>query len=349
MATQFAAALLTAIVLITPVISASAADFPLASFVPKNGPGIVALVAIKGKIVYSGAAGYAHIDKKIAMKPEYRFNMASASKHFTAMAVLLLEADGKITASDSIRKYIPELPKYTAPITIRHLIHHQGGLPDYEGICGSNDAPMTNQALVDFLKTTKKAQFAPGKKYQYSNSGYGLLAEIVARVGGMPFEDFMARRIFTPAGLKDSFILTPASLQKYQSLPVVGHYESWKEGPYVFSGCDTMVGDGSVIANIFDLHQWFSALHRAKLTDAKNMKKYFTPLTAKGGPAYAYGLEKYDDDGEISFTHDGSWGGYISSVIYYPAREAWIITISNYDGFESGKVTDALYEKFLSE
>jgi CubicO group peptidase (beta-lactamase class C family) len=349
MTTKFASALLTVAALAISGSALSADNFPIASFVPKNGPGIVALVAIKGKIVYSGAAGYAHVAKKIPMKAEYRFNMASVSKHFTAMAILLLEADGKIAASDSIRKHIPELPKYTQPITIRHLVHHQGGLPDYEGICGSDDAPMTNQALVDFLKTTKKPQFAPGKKYQYSNSGYGLLAEIVARASRMPFEDFMARRIFTVAGLKDSFVLTPASLQKYQALPVVGHYEDWKQGPYVFSGCDTMVGDGSVISNIFDLHAWFSALHKAKIADAKNMKKYFTPFAVKGGPAYAYGLEKYDDEGEISFTHDGSWGGYISSVIYYPAREAWIITISNYDGFESGKVTDALYEKFLSE
>lgn len=331
------------------MLQIEAGNFKLANYAPKNGPGIVALVTLKGKIVYSGASGYAHIDKKIPLKAEHRFNMASVSKHFTAMAVLLLENDGKISANDSIRKYIPELPRYTQTVTIRHLIHHEGGLPDYEGICDTGDAPMTNQALIDYLKTTKRAQFAAGKKYQYSNSGYGVLAEIVARASGMPFEEFMARRIFAAAGIGDAFVLTPGSLKKYQSLPVVGHYEDWRQGPYLFSGCDTMVGDGSVIANIFDLHQWFSALHRSKVAGPEQMKKYLTPVSVAGGPEYAYGLERYDDDGEISFSHGGSWGGFISSVIYYPQREAWVIVMSNYDGFESDKLTDALYEAFLSK
>ena len=330
-----------------PSLPAEAKPFALDKYVPAKGPGVVALVAVKGKVVYRGAAGFAHIGKKIPMKPEYVFNMASVSKHMTAMTILMLETEGKLKATDSIRKYIPELPEYTKTVTIRHLLHHQGGLPDYEDICGSGDKPMTNQAVVDFLKTTKKPQFAAGKKYQYSNSGYVILAKIASRAAAKDFSEFIAQRIFAAVGMQSTFMLTPASLAKYQNLPVVGYYENWKSGPYVFSGCDTLVGDGSVISNIDDLHLWFSALHQKKLLDARNMNTYFKPVTAPGGPPYAYGLEKSVDDGEVSFSHEGSWGGFISSVTYYPAMQSWIITMSNFDGFASAPLNDALYEAFL--
>lgn len=323
--------------------------FPLASYVPANGPGVVALVADRGQIIYTGATGYANIEKRTAMKTDYVFNMASVSKHFTAMAVLMLEGEGKIKATDAITKYIPELPAYAKKVSVRHLVHHQGGLPDYEGICGSDDQPMTNQAVIDYLKTTKKPLFAPGKKYQYSNTGYALLAVVVERASGMDFAAFMRDRIFQPLGMKATYVLNPASLPTYQKRQVLGYYESWREGPYVFSGCDTLYGDGSVISNIFDLAKWIQALHERKLIGEAQMKIYLKPVTAKGGSEYAYGLERYDDDGEISFSHAGSWGGFISYVIYYPQRAAYIVVISNYDGFDYAGISDALYEKFLSK
>lgn len=340
--------ILLGIALATALAAQGNKTFSLTSYVPTNGPGVVALVADRGKIIYTGATGYANIEKRIAMKTDHVFNMASVSKHFTAMAVLMLEGEGKIKATDSITKYIPELPAYAKNVTVRHLVHHQGGLPDYEGICGSNDKPMANQAVIDFLKKTKKPQFAPGKKYQYSNTGYALLATIVERASGSDFGTFMRDRIFQPLGMTATYVLTPNSLPTYQKRQVLGYYESWREGPYVFSGCDTLYGDGSVISNIFDLGKWFQALHEGKVVSEKPMKTYLKPVTAKGGPEYAYGLERYNDDGEISFSHAGSWGGFISYVIYYPQRAAYIVVISNYDGFDHSALSDALFEKFLS-
>lgn len=341
--------ILLALALATTLTAQNNKTFPLASYVPANGPGVVALVADRGKVIYTGATGYANIEKRTTMKTDYVFNMASVSKHFTAMAVLMLEGEGKIKATDSITKYIPELPAYAKPVTVRNLVHHTGGLPDYEEICGSDDNPMTNQAVIDFLRKKKKLQFAPGKKYQYSNSGYAILASIVERASGNDFAVFMRDRIFQPLGMSSTYILTPASLPTYQKRQVLGYYESWREGPYVFSGCDTLYGDGSVISNIFDLGKWLQALHERKVVSEAQMKTYLKPVTAKGGPEYAYGLERYNDDGEISFSHAGSWGGFISYVIYYPQRVAYIVVISNYDGFDYSAISDALYEKFLSK
>ena len=303
---------------------AKVSDFPLGTYVPPNGPAVVALVAVDGKVVYSGASGYANIEKRIPAKVPHLFNMASVSKHLTAMAVLLLEAEGKLAASDSIRKYIPELPKYAEQISIRHLLHHQGGLPAYEGICGSEDAPMTNKNVTDFLAATKKPEFAAGSRYSYSNSGYVVLAEIVSRASGKAFADFMRERIFKPTGMNDTFVLNPGSLKKYRKNPVVGHYEEWTDGSYVFSGCDTLWGDGSVISNVADLHKWFTALHNRKLLSDEWTQKYFTVSKIGDGPAYAYGLEKDESNGAIVWSHAGSWGGFISYVIDYPQRAAWI-------------------------
>lgn len=273
--------------------------------------------------------------------------MASVSKHFTAMAILLLETEGKITASDSVRKYIPELPKYAEQITIRHLLHHQGGLPAYENICGSEDAPMTNKNVTDFLAATKQPEFAAGSRYSYSNSGYVVLAEIVSRASGKAFADFMRERIFKPVGMTDTFVLNPASLKKYRKNPVVGHYEEWTDGSYVFSGCDTVWGDGSVISSAGDLHKWFTALHSRKLINEEWTQKYFTAVKTGDGPAYAYGLEKDESNGNTAWSHAGSWGGFISYAVYYPSRAAWIVAMSNFDGFESTALTEALSAAFL--
>jgi len=322
-------------------------DFSLSNFVPPNGPAVVALVAVDGKIVYSGASGFANIEKRIPAKISHLFNMASVSKHFTAMAILLLETEGKITASDSVRKYIPELPKYAEQITIRHLLHHQGGLPAYENICGSEDAPMTNKNVTDFLAATKQPEFAAGSRYSYSNSGYVVLAEIVSRASGKAFADFMRERIFKPVGMTDTFVLNPASLKKYRKNPVVGHYEEWTDGSYVFSGCDTVWGDGSVISSAGDLHKWFTALHSRKLINEEWTQKYFTAVKTGDGPAYAYGLEKDESNGNTAWSHAGSWGGFISYAVYYPSRAAWIVAMSNFDGFESTALTEALSAAFL--
>lgn len=326
---------------------AKSPDFPLGNFVLPNGPAVVALAAVDGKIVYSGAAGFANIEKRVPVKASHLFNMASVSKQFTAMAIMLLEAEGKIAAADSVRKYIPELPKYAEKISIRHLLHHQGGLPDYEEICGTEDKPMVNKEVVDFIAATRRPIFAAGSRYRYSNSGYVVLSEIVSRASGKLFADFMRERIFQPAGMQNTFILNPGSLKRYRKNPVQGHYEEWTDGPYEFSGCDTLWGDGSVISNTQDLHQWFTALHSRKLINEEWTQKYFTVSKIGDGPAYAYGLERNDMNGTPVWSHEGSWGGFISYVAYYPERAAWIVTMSNFDGFESAALAEALSAAFL--
>lgn len=321
-------------------------SFELSGYVPHRGPGVAVLVAQNGKVLYEAAAGYANVANRTPMKPDMVFNLASVSKQFTAMAVLMLEANGRLDASDSIRKYIPELPEYAQNVRIMHLIHHQGGLPDYEDIC-EDTAPMTNKAVIEFLKTTRRPLFAPGTNYAYSNTGYALLAEIVARAAGTPFEQFVQNEIFKPAGMKKSFILTPNSLERYNSLPVKGYEKDWKTGPFAFSGCDTIIGDGSVISSVQDLNAWIAALHNSKLLGKPQMKKYFTPRRIGGGADYAYGLMKTEDDGEIAFSHDGSWGGFITNVSYYPDSHAWIIVLSNVDEFDFETLNDDLYSTFL--
>lgn len=323
-------------------------SFDLSDYVPDRGPGVAVLVARNGKVLFENAAGYANVASRTPLKTDMVFNLASVSKQFTAMAVLMLEASGRLDASESIRKYIPELPAYAQNVRIMHLIHHQGGLPDYEEIC-EDTTPMTNQAVIEFLKTTRRPIFAPGTRYAYSNTGYALLAEIVARASKTPFDQFMQNQIFKPAGMRNSFLLTPDSMQRYNRLPVKGYNEDWKSGPFSFSGCDTLIGDGSVISNVQDLNAWIAALHKNKLLSKAQMVKYFTPRKAGGGPDYAYGLEKTEDDGEVTFSHDGSWGGFITNVSYYPDSHAWIIVLSNLDEFDFQQLNDDLYSAFLDQ
>src|SRR5262249_52798644 len=150
--------------------------------------------------------GMADLERDVKITPDTIFEAGSVSKQFTAAAVLLLARDGKLSLDDPVRKYIPELPDYGVPLTIRHMLNHTSGLRDWGGIAGIAGWPRTSRVythahVLDIVSRQRSLNFVPGTRWSYSNTGYNLSAILVSRVSGMSFADFTRRRIFEPLGM----------------------------------------------------------------------------------------------------------------------------------------------------
>src|SRR5690242_1913845 len=173
-------------------------------------PGAAVAVIRDGKLIYEKGYGLANLEYDIPIKPETVFHVASVTKQFTAMALDLLEEDGKLSIDDDVHKYLPELPDYGHKIAIRNLLQHTSGIRDQWqtlGIAGWRlDDVITQQQILRVLFRQKELNFVPGTQHLYSNGGYTLAAEIVARVSGMSFPEFCAKRIFQPLDMSHTHI-----------------------------------------------------------------------------------------------------------------------------------------------
>src|SRR5262245_24890966 len=165
-------------------------------------PGAAVIVIDHGKVLYQKAYGLADLKKKIPCTTHTDFRLASVTKQFTAMSILMLAQQKKLSLDDSITKYFPEFPEYGKPITIRHMLSHRSGLPDYEDLIPNGTTiPLSDRNALNLLRTQTRGYFPAGSEFRYSNSGYCLLSVIVEKVSGMPFSQFLKANIFQPLGM----------------------------------------------------------------------------------------------------------------------------------------------------
>ena len=169
-------------------------------------PGCAVGVAVRGKPVLMKAYGMADLEHDVPNTPDTIFESGSVSKQFTAMAIMLLAQDGRLSLDDQVRKHIPELPDYGVPLTIRHMLTHTSGLRDWGSVASIAGAPRTTREythahVLDIVSRQKSLNFTPGTEWSYSNTGFNLAAIIVDRVSGMSFAEFSKRRIFEPLGM----------------------------------------------------------------------------------------------------------------------------------------------------
>ncbi|MBA4125021.1 MAG: beta-lactamase family protein [Acidobacteria bacterium] len=200
-------------------------DSVFQEFNRKDCPGCALAVIDHGRIIYQKGYGMANLEHNIPITPTTVFDVASVSKQFTAFAIALLARRGKLSLDDNARKYVPELPKFGKPITIRHLVHHTSGLRDYGALrimtCWRMDNPVNMTDFINIVSKQKGLNFASGEKFMYSNTNYGLLGMIVERVSGRSFADFMKAEVFAPLGMNntivrsDSLIIVPNRASNY--------------------------------------------------------------------------------------------------------------------------------------
>jgi CubicO group peptidase (beta-lactamase class C family) len=254
-------------------------------------PGASVLVHQNGQTLFERGYGLRDLRTRTAIDSHTNFRLASCTKQFTAMAIMLLVHDGKLRYEQRLTEFFPEFPDYGQPITIRNLLNHTSGLPDYESLMEkvsgdhprwSADRQISDAEVLNLLEAQQRGKFAPGSRWSYSNSGYVLLGLVVTRVSGKPFEDFLHDRIFAPLGMNHTLAYVKGTNQISDRA-----YGYTRNGNQFIetdqSATSATLGDGGVYSNIEDLSKWDDALSHHTLLPASEMKAALTPVRLANG------------------------------------------------------------------
>lgn len=280
-----------------------------------------------GKLVFEHAEGLADIESKTACTPATNFRMASVSKQFTATAILLLVDRGKLSLEDPLTKFFPGFPDYGKRITVKHLLTHMSGLPEYEKLIPTGTTlQLDDLDVLHLLMDTQQPLFSPGEKFQYSNSGYAILGLIVEAVAQKPFHEFMASEVFRPLGMKDS-VLYQRGLNEVPHR-AFGHEQ--RDGKWVRSDqslTSAVRGDGAVYTSLRDYRKWLAGIDDRRLLKDSSYDAMFTPqvLTDRHGSRYGFGWFIDEYRGERRIHHNGETHGFRECVQRFPKRRAAIV------------------------
>src|SRR5262245_48528521 len=232
-----------------------------------SAPGCAVGVGLRGDAVLTAAYGMADLEHDVTNRPDSIFEAGSVSKQFTAMAVLLLTQQGKLSLEDPVRKYIPELPEYEAPVTIRHLLNHTSGLRDWGSLEAIAGWPRTTRAythdhVLEILSRQKALNYMPGDRYSYTNSGYNLAAILVTRVSGKPFAQFCKVQIFQPLGMtstqwRDDF----RRVVKNRAIAYMQSGSAFRQ----LMPFEDVHGNGGLLTTVGDLLKWNTNFATAKV------------------------------------------------------------------------------------
>jgi len=329
----------------------------LARIGPANEPGAAVLVRKDGKTLIQVGHGVRDLRSRANINAQTNFRLASCTKQFTAIAVMLLVHDEKLRYDQRLKEVFPEFPSYGSAITIRHLLNHTSGLPDYEELMDKASAgkpplwtesrQITDAEVLRLLESETNGRFSPGTHWAYSNSGYVVLGLIVAKVSGEPFPEFLRERIFKPLGMDH----TVAYVKGTNDVPNRAYGHSRENRAIVEtdqSSTSATLGDGGVYSNLEDLVKWDEALSRHTLLSETEMQEALTPFHQPdgslprwdGGPgdadplsgkpvSYGFGwfLEPYQ--GHARMWHYGETVGFKSSIQRFPKDRLTVIVLSN--------------------
>jgi len=296
-------------------------------------PGCALGVYRNDTISYTRGYGMANLEHAVPITPKTVFDIGSTSKQFTAMSLALLAKDGKLSLDDDIRKWIPEMPVYKRPVTIRQLLHHTGGVRDYLTLMdlrGTDfDGVTTDKDALDLIVRQKETNFDPGSEHLYSNSGYFLLSEIVKREAGKSLSKFAEASIFTPLGMSqthfhdDHTMIVPNRATGYSPRDG-GGFE------IAMSGFE-QTGDGAVMTTVEDLLLWDRNFYAPKVGDAELIALLQRPgkLTDGKELTYASGLTTGSRNGMKTVRHGGSWAGYRADLLRFPERHTSVSVLCN--------------------
>lgn len=279
------------------------------------------LVVKEGEVVYHGSFGIADIDPETQLQLDSQFRLASVSKPFTAMAIMILKERGILEYDESVSKYLPELPY--GNVTIRQLLTHTSGIPDYtnlfEGYWDPDHEAFTEKKYAHnddvirmFVEHQPELLFVPGDRYSYSNTGYVYLASIVERTTGTPFQDFLKESIFTPLGMSSTIVYS-AIRDDPMDHRVYGYrldLNGKTRLPNDFHYMSGISGDGAIYSTTGDLFKWDRGLYTEKLVSQSTLEEAFTPHTLNDGSLSRYGLGWGIDTsltGSKVVSHGGGW------------------------------------------
>lgn len=326
-----------------------AVDSLFAAYSGPSRPGASVIIIRDGNVVVRRAYGMADLERRTPAAPETEYRLASVSKQFTAMCIMLLAKDGKLQFDKPARSILPELPPAAAPVTIRHLLNHTSGLVDYEDLIPeTRTAQLDDNDVLTLLASKDSVYFPAGTAYRYSNSGYVLLGMIVARVSGMSFPQFVQARIFGPLGMTASV----AHVEGRDTIPHRAYGYSPRGGGFEQtdqSVTSATLGDGGIYTNIDDMARWDRALSDTTLADAALLALATTPPALPQGAATEYGFGWFIDSyrGEKRWRHTGETSGFRNAIQRFPARRFTVIVLTNRSSGEPGAIAERIADSYL--
>ncbi|AHG92456.1 beta-lactamase (plasmid) [Gemmatirosa kalamazoonensis] len=320
----------------TPVAAQSGAglDSIFRAYARTDGPGCAVGVSRKGEPLVERAYGMADLEHDVPNTPRTVFEAGSVSKQFTAGAVVLLALDGKLSLDDDVRRWLPELPDYGTPITIRHLLNHTSGLRDWGSVAELGGWPRgtrayTNDLVLDIARHQRALNYTPGQYYSYTNTGYNLLALIVGRVSGKPLAEFTRERIFQPLGMtqtswRDDFTRVVKGRAIAYARAGAGGYRM--DMPF-----ENAHGNGGLLTTPADLLKWTANLETGALGGPRFLEEMHRQARLNGGRTleYASGLVVTRFRGVPEVDHSGATAGYRAFLTRFPTQGLAIAVLCN--------------------
>jgi D-alanyl-D-alanine carboxypeptidase len=311
-------------------------DHLLAATYPAAEPGAAVLVEKDGAVVLRKGYGMANLELGVPIQPEMVFRLGSITKQFTAVAILQLAAQGKLALDDEITRYFPDYPTHGQTITLEHLLTHTSGIKSYTSLetwRAKMREDLSVAQMIDLFKN-EPADFAPGEKWLYDNSGYFLLGAVIEKVTGKPYAQALAETLFTPLGLTHTSYgedapLLPGRVAGYEGTP--GHYQN---ASYI--SMTQPYAAGALLSNVDDLARWARALTSGTLVRPDLFARMTTSYRLKDGrrTSYGYGLGIWTYEGHRVIEHGGGINGFATDLLLLPDDRATVVVLSNNPGHE---------------
>ena len=308
-----------------------------------NEPGLALLVAKNGKTIYKKAFGKANLELDVNMKPENVFELASITKQFTAVAILMLEEQGKLKVEDDITKYIPDYPTKGKNITIHHLLNHTSGIKSYTSMrldsLARND--MSPTQIISYFKD-EPMDFDPGERFLYNNSGYILLGHIIEVITKDTYENFIENNIFKPLGMASSRYGNMIELIPNRASGYMTDDNGFRNADYL--SLTLPYAAGSLMSTVDDMLKWQNALTSNGLLKKETFAKAINGSSLNNGEKidYGYGLSSYNLKGSKGYTHSGGIFGYSTNGIYLENEDVYVIGLTNCSCKSIGAVTNKI-------
>jgi CubicO group peptidase (beta-lactamase class C family) len=296
------------------------------------------LVARNGQPVVSKGYGMANIELAAPNTPQTVFRLGSVTKQFTAMAIMILQERGKLRVSDPVCQYLTDCPPAWQPLTIKHLLTHTSGIPNYTNFpdfARTAVLPTPAADMVGMLKD-KPLEFAPGEKFAYSNSGYYLLGLIIERASGKPYADFLQESIFTPLAMHQTGYDSTSRIIRNRAAGYARQAGETVNAAYM--DMTIPFAAGALYSTTEDLLRWDQALYTDRLVSQKSLDEIFTPF--KGGYGYGWSIGRRFDRQEIG--HGGGIYGFATQLDRFPDDRVTVVVLSNVEGAAAGTIANDL-------
>jgi CubicO group peptidase (beta-lactamase class C family) len=319
--------------------SATVDEFVNSELRAQHIPGVALAVVRDGRIILAAGYGMANVELGVPTKPESIFQTGSVGKQFTATAVMMLVEEGKVGLNDKIGKYFPDSPPTWKEITVRHLLTHTSGIPDYtEGKSGGGINMRTDYTEEELVKKIAglPLDFQPGEKWSYSNSGYLILGVLIHHVSGEFYGNFLQGRVFRPLQMTSTRIISEADIIPNRSAGYRLVKGELKNQEWVSPSLNT-TADGALYTNVLDLAKWDAALYTEKLLKKSSFDQMWTPVKLNSGKTspYGFGWRVTEVNGHRLLEHGGAWQGFTMHILRYVDDKLTTIVMTNLDSGHS--------------